>query len=161
MFFVVQGLGFDEGPLGWFGSRPLAVTALRTCSTRTCCLWRSGAQLEPYRFDRSPTTLRIGSGSLRTRVGMATIWSPLASCGWTSRSTTSILYLPGRCSAQSLVRLTVPPSRPELNPLGKFDPEAGFDGELLGRRFAPGQGIAEVVRPPNLLIRAALFGTRL
>ena len=38
--------------------------------------------------------LRIGSGSLRTRVGMATIWSPLASCGVSSRSMISMEYFP-------------------------------------------------------------------
>ena len=40
--------------------------------------------------------LRIGSGTFLTRVGIANIWSPSASCGFTRRSITSILYNPFR-----------------------------------------------------------------
>ena len=41
-------------------------------------------------FDRSPMIFRTGSGSFRTSVGSARIWSPLASCGFFIRSTTSM-----------------------------------------------------------------------
>src|SRR6202521_4994339 len=41
-------------------------------------------------LDRSPTIVRSGSGSLLTRVGIATIWSLRASCGFSLRSITSI-----------------------------------------------------------------------
>ena len=40
---------------------------------------------------RSPTIFRRGSGSLRTNVGIATIWSPAASWGFRVRSITSIV----------------------------------------------------------------------
>src|SRR5205085_2358293 len=42
-------------------------------------------------WERSPMIFLIGLGSRRTRVGMARIWSPWASCGVTSRSITSIV----------------------------------------------------------------------
>ena len=48
---------------------------------------------------------RTGSGSLRTSVGTARIWSPLASCGFFSRSITSMRYWPARCSSQIFLRL--------------------------------------------------------
>jgi len=54
---------------------------------------------------RSPTILRSGCGNFRTRVGMARIWSPAASCGCLTRSTTSILYRPARCCSQIFFRL--------------------------------------------------------
>ena len=44
--------------------------------------------------------LRIGGGSFRTSVGMATIWSSLASRGFSMRSITSISNSPARCSSQ-------------------------------------------------------------
>ena len=37
-----------------------------------------------------------GAGSFRTRVGIARIWSPAASFGFTSRSMTSISYRPAQ-----------------------------------------------------------------
>src|SRR5580704_6415611 len=40
--------------------------------------------------ERSPTSLRIGNGSLRTTVGTARIWSSAARRGFSCRSTTSI-----------------------------------------------------------------------
>jgi len=49
-----------------------------------------------------PIILRTGSGSLLTRVGMARIWSPFASLGFSSRSITSIEYLPFKCSSHIL-----------------------------------------------------------
>jgi hypothetical protein len=48
---------------------------------------------------------RRGVGRLRTKVGTATIWCPLANCGVFSRSMTSIRYLPLRCSSQTRLRL--------------------------------------------------------
>jgi len=39
------------------------------------------------------------------QVGMARIWSPAASCGCLTRSTTSILYRPARCCSQIFFRL--------------------------------------------------------
>src|SRR5262249_49385358 len=40
------------------------------------------------RSDKSPMIFRIGTGSLRTKVGIAKIWSPCASCGFFTRSIT-------------------------------------------------------------------------
>src|SRR3569833_2086262 len=56
-------------------------------------------------FDKSPIILRIGSGTLRTKVGTAKIWSPSASCGLINRSITSILYSPSKYSSQYLCML--------------------------------------------------------
>src|SRR5262249_33631485 len=55
---------------------------------------------------RSPMIFRSGSGNFRTNVGMATIWSSLASLGFSSRSTTSISYWPGRRSSQNRLRFS-------------------------------------------------------
>src|SRR5579883_636728 len=55
---------------------------------------------------RSPMIRRSGSGTLRTRVGMATIWSSLARRGFSSRSTTSISYRPGIRSSQNRSRFS-------------------------------------------------------
>src|SRR6185436_20434532 len=41
-------------------------------------------------FERSPMIFLIGSGSRRTSVGTARIWSPRASCGFCRRSIISI-----------------------------------------------------------------------
>ena len=49
--------------------------------------------------------LRIGEGRRRTSVGMATISSPAASCGFSTRSTISISYRESRCSSHSATRL--------------------------------------------------------
>ena len=46
-----------------------------------------------------------GGGSWRTSVGTAKIWSPRASCGLTSKSTTSMRYLPRKCFSQISSRL--------------------------------------------------------
>ena len=56
-------------------------------------------------FERSPMIFFTGSGSLRTSVGIARIWSPSASWGFFIRSTTSISYRPARCSSQIFFRL--------------------------------------------------------
>src|SRR5258708_3144814 len=48
--------------------------------------------------------LRIGSGSFRTSVGIARIWSFCASCGVFTRSITCSSYCPSRCSAQIFFR---------------------------------------------------------
>src|SRR5258708_38587221 len=48
--------------------------------------------------------LRIGSGSFRTSVGIARIWSFCASCGVFTRSITCNSYCPSRCSAQIFFR---------------------------------------------------------
>jgi hypothetical protein len=50
---------------------------------------------------------RIGSGSFRTSVGIATIWSSRASFGLRTRSMTSISYWPGRCFSHSRFRLSI------------------------------------------------------
>src|SRR5688500_3189476 len=54
---------------------------------------------------RSPIIFRMGTGTFLARVGMAWLWSPAASCGCTSRSTTSILYWSFKCSSQYFFRL--------------------------------------------------------
>ena len=52
---------------------------------------------EPSRcWTGSPMIRLSGAGSLRTRVGIARIWSPAASFGFTSRSITSIVVAPGQ-----------------------------------------------------------------
>src|SRR5687767_6830167 len=56
-------------------------------------------------LERSPIILRTGEGSFRTRVGIARIWSPRDSFGFSNRSTTCILYRPARCSLQIFLRL--------------------------------------------------------
>src|ERR1700749_1452377 len=56
-------------------------------------------------FERSPIILRIGSGTFRTKVGMANIWSPSANWGCTNKSITSIIYWPCKCSSQYFLRL--------------------------------------------------------
>src|SRR5690242_9709784 len=50
--------------------------------------------------DKSPIILRTGTGSLRTSVGMARIWSPLESWGRSAKSITSIIYRPLRWISQ-------------------------------------------------------------
>src|SRR4030043_1403277 len=54
---------------------------------------------------RSPIIFFSGSGSFLTSVGMAIIWSPLASCGFFRRSITSMRYFPARCSSQIFFKL--------------------------------------------------------
>src|SRR6185295_13786483 len=56
-------------------------------------------------FERSPIIFLIGVGRCRTRVGSARIWSPRPSCGFSTRSMTSMLYRPSRYSSQILRRL--------------------------------------------------------
>jgi hypothetical protein len=56
-------------------------------------------------FERSPLIFLIGGGSFLTKVGMARIWSPRASLGFSKRSITSIWYLPVRRSSQICLRL--------------------------------------------------------
>src|SRR5499433_4241039 len=46
----------------------------------------------------------IGVGRFLTRVGMATIWSPRASWGFSRRSINSIRYLSAKCSEQIRLR---------------------------------------------------------
>jgi len=53
-------------------------------------------------LERSPIIFFKGGGSLLTSVGCKYLVS-LASCGFFMRSTTSILYLPARCSSQSFL----------------------------------------------------------
>lgn len=54
---------------------------------------------------KSPIIFLIGSGTLRTRVGMANIWSPSANWGCSSKSITSMRYCPCRCSSQYFFKL--------------------------------------------------------
>src|ERR1700723_155413 len=57
-------------------------------------------------FDRSPIIFRIGTGKLRTSVGIARISSSCARCGCFTRSITSSRYfLPSKCSVQMRFRL--------------------------------------------------------
>ncbi len=57
--------------------------------------------------DKSPMILRIGTGRLRTRVGIARIWWSLANAGFLTRSITSIRYPISKCSAQILFRFEI------------------------------------------------------
>src|ERR1019366_6960688 len=56
-------------------------------------------------LERSPMIFLTGSGRRRTRVGIARIWSPRASLGFSSRSIASMLYFPARCVSQIFLRL--------------------------------------------------------
>ena len=58
-------------------------------------------------FERFPMMDLTGGGSLLTSVGMAMIWSPLASCGFSIKSTTSMRYLPLSLSSQIFLRLAI------------------------------------------------------
>ena len=73
-------------------------------------------------FDRSPMILRTGSGSRRSSVGMATICSPWASCGRSSRSMTSIEYLPGEVLLADLAQVGERGRRPRRLP-GDVEPK--------------------------------------
>src|SRR5262249_40368849 len=57
--------------------------------------------------DRSPMMRRIGSGSSRIRVGMATIWWRCASAGSFIRSMMSTVQRPGRYRSHSLRILAI------------------------------------------------------
>ena len=66
----------------------VAIVRVRHCwppALRSCNPTRSFSV-----SDRSPMIFRTGSGSFRTSVGTAMISSPRASCGFSSRSTSSI-----------------------------------------------------------------------
>src|SRR4030043_739038 len=54
---------------------------------------------------RSPIIFFSGSGSFLSSVGMAIIWSPLASWGFFKRSIPSMRYFPARCSSQIFFKL--------------------------------------------------------
>src|SRR5208283_2641335 len=55
-------------------------------------------------LDRSPIIFLTGTGRRRTRVGIARIWSPRASWGFSRRSITWMRYFPARCVSQIFLR---------------------------------------------------------
>ena len=88
---------------------------------------------------------RIGSGSFRTRVGTAMISSLRARSGCSTRSTSSIVYRPGRYSSQRAGG-----SRPRAPTWGSAPRRRGAGGR---RRPGPGTGVTGPSRSSAILRR--------
>ena len=69
------------------------------------CSLRSNPTRTPSVLERSLMILLNGTGNLRTKVGMASIWWSRPSCGVFKRSITSIQYLPFNCASPIALRL--------------------------------------------------------